>query len=226
MRILFLIPARGGSKGLPNKNSKLLKDKPLILHTTDLLKEKFVGHDIQICVSSDSESIIQLVENSGINVPFVRPAAYAQDDSSSESVMLHALHFYQEKGINFELLVLLQPTSPLKSRKQIEEAISQFTPEMDMVVSVKKSKSNPYFNLFEEQHDGFLRKSKEGNFTRRQDCPTIYEYNGAIYVINVQSLLQKGFSNFSKIVKYEMDNVSSLDIDNLEDFELAEKFLN
>lgn len=226
MRILFLIPARGGSKGLPNKNSKLLKDKPLVLHTTDLLKEKFVGHEVEICVSTDSKTIIELVENSGIKVPFVRPDELAQDDSSSESVMLHAIHYYQEKGLHFDVLVLLQPTSPLKNRKQIEEAISQFNLDLDMVVSVKKSKSNPYFNLFEEQQDGFLKKSKEGHFTRRQDCPTIYEYNGAIYVINVQSLLGKGFANFSKIVKYEMDNVSSLDIDSLEDFELAEKFVD
>jgi len=226
MNILFLIPARGGSKGVPHKNSKLLKGKPLIVHTIDTIKSGFKGHQSTICVSSDSQTIIDIVEKEGIQVPFVRPKELAQDDSSSESVMLHALQFYKEKEQSFDLLVLLQPTSPCKTRKQIEEAINLFTFDLDMVVSVKKSKANPYFNLFEEQENGFLKKSKEGNFTRRQDCPEIYEYNGAIYVINVKSLLNKGYVNFNRIKKYEMDLATSIDIDTLEDFELAERMMS
>lgn len=226
MNILFLIPARGGSKGLPQKNILPLKDKPLILHTTDLLIDPFNGHQVEICVSSDSSEIIELVENSGLKVPFVRPDEFARDDSSSESVMLHAIQFYKNQGKSFDVLVLLQPTSPLKTRRNIEEALALFNQEFDMVVSVKKTKSNPYFNLFEEQTDGFLKKSKEGNFTRRQDCPQIYEYNGAIYVININSLIEKGFSNFTKIKKYEMDQKSSIDIDSIEDFQLAEKLIS
>lgn len=225
MNILFLIPARGGSKGLPQKNILPLKGRPLILHTTHLLLEPFKGHQVEICVSSDSSEIIDLVERTGLQVPFVRPEEFARDDSSSESVMLHALQYYQSVGKSFDILVLLQPTSPLKTRKNIEEAIDLFDQEVDMVVSVKKSKSNPYFNLFEEQTNGFLKKSKEGNFVRRQDCPPIYEYNGAIYVINVKSLLEKGFSNFTRVKKYEMDQINSIDIDTLEDFQLAEKLL-
>lgn len=226
MNILFLIPARGGSKGVPNKNSRLLKGKPLILHTIDVIRDEFKDHESTICVSSDSQTIIDIVEKEGIRVPFVRPSEFAQDHSSSESVMLHAVQFYAEKAKPFDVLVLLQPTSPFRTRKQIEEAIDLFTLDLDMVVSVKKSKANPYFNLFEEQTNGFLKKSKESNFIRRQDCPEIYEYNGAIYVINVHSLLTKGYANFDKIKKYEMDSASSLDIDTQDDFDLAERILS
>src|SRR5205807_10205517 len=115
-------------------------------------------------------------------------------------------------GENYDSILLLQPTSPFRRKAHVEEAISLFSSEIDMVVSVYKSKLNPYYNLFEEEK-GFLVQSKKGNFVYRQECPDVYAYNGAIYMINVKSLLRGPLNSFDKIKKYEMDEVSSTDID-------------
>ena len=224
MRILFLIPARGGSKGLPNKNIKNLANKPLIQYTIDQVKE-LKNNSNDICISTDSIEIIKCVEELGIKVPFVRPEIYSSDTSTSESVILHAINWYKNSNIYFDVIVLLQPTSPMRTLQDIKNAISLYHENLDMVVSVKKTRSNPYFNLYEENENGYLSKSKVSNFTRRQDCPEIYELNGAIYVLNVKSFLEKGFSNLNKIIKYEMCEESSVDIDTIEDFLYAEKLI-
>ena len=225
MRILYLIPARGGSKGIIDKNIKNLAGKPLIQYSIDAVRP-LINNLSEICISSDSHKIIKCVQNLGINVPFVRPRRYSTDFASSESVILHALDWYKNINKNFNTVVLLQPTSPLRNTNDIKNAIKLYNESIDLVVSVKKSKANPYFNLFEENEIGFLKKSKESNFTRRQDCPSIYEVNGAIYVINVESLYKKGYLNFNKIIKYEMSDKSSIDIDTLDDFKTAEYSIN
>jgi N-acylneuraminate cytidylyltransferase len=95
-----------------------------------------------------------------------------------------------------------------------------------MVVSVKESKANPYFNLFEEQPTGFLKKSKEGNYTRRQDAPKIWEYNGAIYIISIEALLRQPIGSFERVRKYVMAAGDSADIDSREDFEIVERIIS
>lgn len=222
MRILFLIPARGGSKGLPKKNIKALNDKPLIYYTIDAVKP-LLNSNSEICISTDSNEIREVVLKYGIDVPFMRPAEFSTDFASSEQVMQHALEFYSQNGQEFDLLILLQPTSPLRTSKHILDALQLFDRTLDMVVSVKETKSNPYFNLFEEDKGGFLHRSKESTYIRRQDCPQIYEYNGAIYIINVQSLLNKGFGKLDKVKKYVMSEEDSIDIDTIRDFEKVEK---
>ncbi len=225
MRILFLIPARGGSKGLPKKNIKALNDKPLIYYTIDAAKTH-LNSNSEICISTDSQEIREVVLEYGIDVPFMRPAEFSTDFATSEQVMQHALEFYSQNGKEFDLLILLQPTSPLRTSKHIFEALQLFDRTLDMVVSVKETKSNPYFNLFEEDKSGFLHRSKESTYTRRQDCPQIYECNGAIYIINVQSLLNKGFGKLDKVKKYVMSEEDSIDIDTIRDFETVEKSFN
>lgn len=217
---LVVIPARGGSKGLPGKNIKPLNGKPLIYYTIDAARE--VVDDSDICVTTDDEYIVSTVEKYGIKVPFLRPSKLASDNAGSYEVLLHALKFYQDKGIRYERIILLQPTSPFRTGHQIKEANKLWNFDLDMVVSVKETKSNPYFLLFEENKHGFLEKSKSGNFLRRQDCPKVWEYNGAIYIINVKSLQKFKLNEFTKVVKYEMDNFSSLDIDDMMDFLMAE----
>ena len=96
---------------------------------------------------------------------------------------------------------------------------------VDMVVSVKETGSNPYYVLFEEDENGFLEKSKKASFTRRQDCPKVYEYNGSIYVIKVSSLLNNNSLSFEKTIKYVMDPMCSIDIDDILDFQYAEFLL-
>lgn len=216
----MLIPARGGSKGVPKKNIKLLNGMPLIHYTINAARELF--NDSCICVSTDSEDIKQVANEVGLEVPFLRPDELAADTSGSYEVMLHAIEYYDKEGYNPDTLILLQPTSPFRTSYQIEEALKLYSNEIDMVVSVKETKSNPYYILFEEDQNGFLRKSKEANFTRRQDCPKVWEYNGAIYIINVESLKKQPLSTFKKVVKYEMDEFSSHDIDTPFDWKMAE----
>lgn len=220
MNALVVIPARGGSKGVPGKNIKLLNGKPLIHYTIDEARKIF--DDGQIIISTDSEEIKVCAEKTGLKVPFLRPAELATDNAGTYEVLLHALDFYRQSATMPDVLVLLQPTSPFRKEKHIREAMERFSQDIDMVVSVKETKSNPYYVLFEENEEGFLKKSKESNYTRRQDCPKVWEYNGAIYVINVRTLIQKPFSQFEKIVKYAMGEKESHDIDDMMDWKIAE----
>lgn len=220
MSVLVVIPARGGSKGVPGKNIKPLNGKPLINYTVDEARKLF--NDGQIIVSTDSPDIKACVEDAGLKVPFLRPAELATDTAGTYEVLLHAVDFYEKSGKSAEILVLLQPTSPFRTAGHIKDALELYSPDIDMVVSVKETSSNPYYVLFEETEDGYLKKSKEANFTRRQDCPKVYEYNGAIYIINIASLKQHPLSAFKKVVKYEMDEVTSHDIDTMFDWKLAE----
>jgi N-acylneuraminate cytidylyltransferase len=220
LRSLIVIPARGGSKGIPRKNIKMLNGKPLIQYTIEAARQVF--DDENICISTEDLEIKSIVENIGLKVPFLRPDYLATDESTSEDVLNHALTFYNGNGKQFDTVVLLQPTSPFRNGKQIQEAVFNFTSDLDMVVSVKETKSNPYYVLFEEDLDGFLNKSKKASFTKRQDCPKVYELNGAIYVINTQSLQTNNIVNFKKVRKYVMDEMSSLDIDDNFDWLMAE----
>lgn len=219
---LVVIPARGGSKGIPGKNHKMLGDKPLIYHTIDAAKQVF--NDNQIIVSTDDLDIKECVEERGLNVPFLRPPHLATDSAGTYEVLLHALEYTRKNLFYPDNIVLLQPTSPFRSKIHIEEAFKIYLGEedLDMVVSVVETKANPYFILFEENKKGFLEHSKKGSFNRRQDCPKVWEYNGAIYIINVTSLESSNLSNFKKIKKYVMDEESSIDLDTPMDWMLAE----
>lgn len=223
MKVLYLIPARGGSKGLPGKNIKLLYGKPLICYTIDAART--VAKDGDICVSTDDEGILETVEKYGLAIPFKRPKELATDKSGSEEVILHALKHYSSLGKFYDYVCLLQPTSPLRSGKHIEEALSLLEPGTEMVVSVKETSANPYYVLFEENEKGELQQSKESTFIRRQDCPKVYELNGAIYLINISKLIRKGMSALQK-KKYVMDKAYSVDIDDDIDFYIAEMLLS
>lgn len=221
MKPLVVIPARGGSKRLPGKNIKPLNGKPLIHYTLEAAREVF--DDSIICVSTDDEDIKRVCEQTGLKVPFLRPKELATDTADSRSVLLHAYEYYtNENDYEADVIVLLQPTSPLRNATHIKEAIELYQDELDMVVSVKETDSNPYFLLLEENKDGHLEKILSGDFTRKQDCPTVYEINGAIYIINVRSLLNSDTLVFSRTKKYVMDKKSSIDIDDEFDFKFAD----
>lgn len=222
MKTLALIPARGESKGVPGKNIKPLKGKPLIHYTIEAARELLA--DADICVSTDSADIIKVVEQSGLKVPFVRPPELASDTASSYGLIDHALLHYSGLSRTYDTLIYLQPTSPFRTGQHIREALSLFneTNDVDMIVSVKETRSNPYYVLFEEDADGLLKPSKNGNFTRRQDCPKVYEYNGAIYVVSIKSYMQQKTFSFARARKYVMDEESSLDIDTPMDWMMAE----
>lgn len=221
MKILVIIPARGGSKGIPQKNIKPLNGRPLIHYTIDVARG--IVKDEDICVSTDDSKIIQCVEDYGLKVPFVRPAELASDTAGTYEVLLHALDFYEKQGKNYDVVLLLQNTSPFRTVNQVKEALKLYRSDIDMVVSVKETSSNPYYNCFEEDDRGYLHISKgDGQFTRRQDAPKAYEYNGAIYVINPNSLKKMPLRKFPKRIKYVMDDLHSVDIDNMIDWNFAE----
>ncbi len=225
MKPLIIIPARGGSKGIPRKNIKPLNGKPLIYYTIDCARA--ICDDVDICVSTDDVEIIKCVEEYGLKVPFVRPAELATDTAGSYEVLLHALNFYEQQGKKYDVVLLLQNTSPFRTAEQVKEALSLYRPEVDMVVSVKECSANPYYCVFEENAEGYLRICKgEGNITRRQDAPKVYEYNGAIYVINPVSLKQMPLNKFTHCVKYIMNEESSLDLDTMTDWHMAELMIH
>ena len=193
--ILCVIPARGGNKGIPNKNIKKLNGKPLIAYTIEVARQIFNNEDI--CVSTDEQQIMGIVESYGLQVPFVRPSYLATDIATTQDVLKHAVDFYERNGRFYEIVLLLQPTSPFRLKRHVQEAIELYREDCDMVVSVKASSSNPYYNLFEEDEFGNLHISKGNeNFTRRQDAPKVWEYNGSIYVINTDSLKKYAISDF------------------------------
>lgn len=221
MRTLVIIPARGGSKGIPRKNIKTFDGKPLIYYTIDCARA--ICPDEDICVSTDDDEIIQVVEDYGLKVPFKRPEELATDTAGTYEVLLHALDFYEMKGVHYDVVVLLQNTSPFRTTQQVKEALSLYREDVDMVVSVKECAANPYYCVFEENQEGFLHICKgEGNIFRRQDAPRVYEYNGAIYVMNAKVLKTTHMHRMQKRIKYVMDDLSSFDLDTMWDWKMAE----
>ncbi len=222
MRVLVIIPARGGSKGIPHKNIKPLNGKPLIHYTIDVART--IVSDDDICVSTDDPEIISVVENYGLKVPFVRPEELATDAAGTYEVLLHAINYYEEKlHRRYDVVILLQNTSPFRSAKQLQEAIKLYRDDIDMVVSVKECPANPYYCVFEENDEGFLRVCKgDGNIFRRQDAPKVYEYNGAIYIMNAEMLKTTHMHKMTKRIKYVMDDFSSFDLDTMWDWQMAE----
>ena len=224
MKILVIIPARGGSKGIPHKNIRPLNGKPLIHYTIDEARE-IVG-DEDICVSTDDPEIIKCVEDYGLKVPFVRPEELATDTAGTYEVLLHSLNFYEKQGRHYDVVLLLQNTSPFRKAEQIQEALKLYNEDVDMVVSVKECAANPYYCVFEENSEGYLHVCKgDGNIFRRQDAPKVYEYNGAIYIMNAEKLKTTHMHKMQKRVKYVMDDLSSFDLDTMWDWQMAESLI-
>lgn len=206
--------------GIPGKNTKPLFGKPLIQYTLEAALQVFPPE--QICVSTNCKDTFSIAEKLGVLPPFYRPEHLATNEASTDDVIRHALGFYESKNTYFKKVVLLQPTSPLRTGQHIVEALDLFRPDIDMVVSVFETASNPYYVLFEENESGFLEKSKEANFTRRQDCPTVWEFNGAVYVINTDSIQKMDRYEFKRVIKYPMDKLYSIDLDTQDDWDYLE----
>lgn len=224
MKTLYVIPARGGSKGIPHKNIKPLAGKPLIGYSIDVARQLAADNDI--CLTTDDPEIAATAESMGLNVPFLRPASLATDTCGTYEVLIHALDFYRDRGIDYDTLVLLQPTSPMRTADDVRAALALYSPDIDMVVTVKEAASNPYYNCYETDNDGFLHISKgDGGYTRRQDAPKVWEYNGAVYVINVESLRRMPLSAFTRRRMSVMPAERSVDLDTPVDWLIAEKLI-
>ena len=221
--ILTLIPARAGSKGLPGKNIKPLSGKPLIAWTIKCAaKNKYID---RIIVSTDSKDIAAISKKYGADVPFIRPEYLARDKSKMIDVISHALNYLNNNGDRYDLIFLLQPTSPLRIPRDIDESIQLlFTKKAKAIVSV--SPVNHYWsNTLPENgcmKDFFKPELLNKN---RQELPVLYETNGAIYLTYCH-YLKKNNSFFSdKTYAYKIPVERSIDIDSEFDFKIAEFLL-
>ncbi len=219
MKTLVVIPARGGSKGIPKKNIKNFCGKPLIYYSIDIARN-FVSDD-DICISTDDDEIIKIVENYGLKVPFIRPEQLSGDQALTNDVLVHAIEYYKinEKKY-YNNILLLQPTSPLRTIQNVQDAFNLYNDTLDMVVSVKKSHAVSV--LCKENSEGKIELVFNKDLIGRQNYNEYFEYNGAIYIMKTESLLDKGMSKFERIIKTLMSEEESIDIDNPTDWIMAE----
>lgn len=223
---LYVIPARGGSKGIPRKNIKDLGGRPLIHYSIDVARA--MSPDSQIIVSTDDDEIMRVASSTGLKIEYRRPTALGSDSTGSREVILDVMNYAESRGLTYNKVVLLQPTSPLRTAEDVAACIELYTPEIDMVVSVTEASCNPYYDCFETSSEsGYLHVSKgDGLITRRQDAPEVWQYNGAVYVINPQSLRDKSLGEFTRRVPYVMPRERSLDLDTPLDWLVMEHAMN
>lgn len=225
LRTVFVIPARGGSKGIPHKNIVNLTGKPLIAYTIQAaLKSK---NSQRVIVSTDDVKIAEVAKSYGAEVPFLRPAELAKDDAPSLLVIQHAVKYVEEnEGHKFDVVVVLQPTSPLRSKEYIDEAVEKLLRTgADSVVTVCEVKHHPFWS-FTAKGDNLYPFSKKGiTIGKRQDLPEIYAVNGAVYALRRDVLFEQnslyGKDTRAVVMPYE----ESLDIDNYFDLFIAEMML-
>lgn len=224
MNPLYIIPARAGSKGIPGKNIKPFCGKPLLLHSVEAALQ--ITTPDRVIVSTDSAEIADVARSAGLPVEYMRPDALATDTAGSREVMLDVMDWADTRGIAYDAIVLLQPTSPLRVVADIEACLAAYAmrfPEIDMAVTVCASPANPYYDCFETDSDGYLRVSKgDGAYTRRQDAPPVWTYNGAVYVINPASLRTMTLGAMPRRVAVEMPRERSVDLDTPLDWTIAE----
>jgi CMP-N,N'-diacetyllegionaminic acid synthase len=224
VKIISIIPARGGSKGLPKKNILELAGKPLIAWTIESsLKSKYISKTI---VSSDCDEILNISSKYGSEI-LKRPDELARDTTPTEPVVEHILQNIKDLG-NYSYLVLLQPTSPLRDEKDIDEAISKLIQEKDAtaLISVKEI-DNKILKAFKINNNGYLEgiSNNKYPFMRRQDLPKVFMPNGAIYIISINEFLKTKRLFSDNAISYLMNEEKSLDIDTIDDFEKIKNYI-
>jgi N-acylneuraminate cytidylyltransferase/CMP-N,N'-diacetyllegionaminic acid synthase len=222
MKILAIIPARGGSKGVPRKNVCLLAGKPLIAWTIEAAKQSDLLD--RIVLSTDAEYITEVAQTYGINVPFLRPVELAQEDTPGIAPVLHAVSWLEQNESYYpDYVLVLQPTSPFRTSSDIDAAIRLAQQnQADGVVSVVPVHQHPYWTKCISD-DGrlvdFLPLEKD--YPRRQDLPPVYALNGAIYLVKREVLLEQQTYYTERTFAYIMPPERSLDIDTSWDLYLA-----
>jgi CMP-N,N'-diacetyllegionaminic acid synthase len=227
LRVLALVPARGGSKGVPGKNIRPLARKPLIAWTIDAALE--ARSLDRVVVTTDDREIADISLACGAEVPFLRPPKFAQDDTPMLDVVQHAVRELDRSGYHVDVVMLLQPTSPLRTSEHIEEACRRFAsyPEADSLVSCI---SVPHIfhpaSVMRTNDEGFLVPYVEGPApTRRQDKGPVFARNGpAICMTRADRVVDYLFGG--NLVAYPMDEDVSIDIDDEADFGRAEQWLD
>lgn len=221
-KFLGLIPARGGSKSIPLKNIKPLLGKPLIAYTIEeALKSKYLD---RIVVSTDDVQIAEVSKEYGADVPFIRPAELATDTSPTLPVIQHALKYLESEGYTPNFVVLLQPTSPLREVKHIDEAIEKILDtNADSVTTLTEAETHPYWmrKLDGDRVYPFIETGEQS--LRRQELPSVYRLNGAVIVVKREAIDKKWQEQDIRAIL--MEPIYSIDIDTPLDFYIAEKLM-
>lgn len=224
-RILAVIPARGGSKGIPRKNIVNVLGKPLIQYTIEeALLSRYLDN---VIVSTEDEEIARISQKCGAEVPFLRPKELATDDSKTIHTLLHAIDFYEKRDVFYDYIVLLQPTQPLRKHWHIDEAIEKIIDNKAKgLVSISRVKDHPILIRKKDQNDLLTSILKENSTVRRQDFPEYYKINGAIYINKIDNDFNSNTSLNDNSLGYVMDAKYDLDIDDPLDLELLKIILN
>lgn len=224
---LAIVPARGGSRRLPGKNIRPLAGKPLLAWTLEAAQNSCYVDDI--VVSTDSPEIAEVARRHGVEVPFLRPAELATDVASTESALQHALAQWEKyRGRRYDYVIVLQPTSPLRTAVHIDEAVEKAVERSaEAIISVCPAEHPPQWtNVLPEDDSmaGFLDPSVVGR--RSQDLPTFFRLNGAVSVVTTDAVrVGQSVWSLSKIYAYRMAAEDSVDIDTRVDFLLAEALM-
>lgn len=225
--ILAIIPARGGSKGLPRKNIRPVAGQPLIAWTVRAAQR--ATSITRVVVSTDDEEIAKTARQFGAEVPFLRPAELARDETPQTPPLEHALQWLAEKeNYHPEIVVMLQPTSPLRTAEDIDLTIETLVARTaDAVVSVYPAKQHPFWTKLIDA-EGRLRPfipNTPATILRRQDLPAAYSLNGAVYAVKTEVLLRCHTLFPDNLFPYVMPAERSLDIDTLQDLHVADLLL-
>jgi N-acylneuraminate cytidylyltransferase len=206
--VLAVIPARGGSKGVPRKNIRVVAGKPLIAWTIEEARRS--SHIDRLIVSTDDSEIAAVAQQWRCEVPFMRPPELARDETPGIAPVIHAMEALPER---YDLVVLLQPTSPLRSGADIDGCIATLVArQAKACVSVAEPGQSPYW-MYKLDDKDRLQPLLEGAFNRRQDLPKVYSLNGAVYVAEAEWLLQSNSFVGPGTIGYIMPIGRSLDID-------------
>ena len=223
-KIICLICARAGSKGLKNKNIKKFYNKPLIEWTFKVAKSIKEFH--KVILSTDSKKIIKIAKKNKIEVPFTRPKHLAKDNSKEIYVWRHALKYLQTVDEFPDVLVILPVTSPLRKKEHVKHAIKKFIKDKsDVLISIKESDNNPYFNMIElsKKKNAKIVNNKK-RFARRQDAPKVYSMSTICFILRPKFILKNKSIFDGRVTTALFDRKYSVDIDDNYDFELAKYF--
>jgi CMP-N,N'-diacetyllegionaminic acid synthase len=225
-KVLCIIPARSGSKGIPGKNIKLLCGKPLIAYSIEqALKTDFID---RIVVSTDDENIAEISRNFGAETPFIRPANLATDEASTLDVLLHSIEWCKKnENLHYDIVLLLHANTPLRDKNDIRKCVEILVDQnADNVFSVSPASNNPYFNMVEvNEKNNEVALIKDGNFHNRQSAPSVYDMNSSIYTWWNDILVEKKALYLPKTRIHIMPRERSVDIDEPIDFRIAEMLM-
>lgn len=222
-KVLAWIPARGGSKGIKDKNIKQLQDKPLIAYTIDAARNsKYVD---RVMVSTDSPKIAQISSSYGAWTPFLRPEALAADTSKTIDAVMHTIQALNDMDEFYPIFCLLQPTSPLRASSDIDSALEMYINKgCRSIAAVSLVRDHPILIRTIDSDGRMIPLLNRGSTCRRQDMPHYYRINGSIYINNSAELSLETSFNDNEI-PYVMEESHSVDIDELSDFAMAEYWI-